>query len=183
MKLIQSKYAGVATALALIATLLTGPPTVLAAPATPGGVAVTRLLEQKSEDARPDLTVTLRRLSTRSIEPGDVFSLEAIVENEARGPGKPVRVWITLPDSFAAVQVTDAPGFSCTVRSRSFECRGGQVPPDREVRIGVVARAPQREGDYDGFAVVDPQDAVDEVDEDNNRSDDVQLFVRHGDGP
>jgi hypothetical protein len=162
--------AGVAIAFALIATLLASPHTALAAPAMPGGATATRQAEPKSEDALPDLTVRLLRREGGALEPGELFSLETVVTNEGRGPGKPVRVQIFLAASFEAVRVIDAPGFSCTSVLGQFECRGGQVPAGQNVRIVVEARASQTPGDFKSVVFVDRQEAVDESDESNNFS-------------
>jgi hypothetical protein len=150
--------------------------------AEPGRTS-TQQAEPKPGHSLPDLTVTLVSFN-RYLDIGEQFRLAAVVRNQGDGTAKPVRLVVGLPLPFTEVKVIDAPGFSCTVETQDGYlpghwaiCKGGQVPDDRDIWIGIQAMAPRTPGEFNVVAIVDPQKAVDERDEENN-DDSLDLHVR-----
>jgi hypothetical protein len=147
-----------------------------------GGIS-TQQAEQQPGHSLPDLTVTLVSFN-RYLDIGEQFKLAAVVRNQGVGTAKPVRVLIGVPLPFKDVKVIDAPGFSCTVETQGgylpghwVICKGGQVPDNRDIWIGIEAKAPHTPGTFNVVAIVDPQRAVDERNEENN-DDLLTLHVR-----
>jgi hypothetical protein len=149
----------------------------LASSSVPGSTGM-QLIQQAPAHSLPDLIVGFFRWGD-DLEPGEEFGVATIVKNEGSGTAKPVRVVVLMDRAFTNLRVSDAPGFTCAVETQAVICRGGQIAEGNGVAIGVGAKAPRTPGDYDMIALVDPQGAVDERDE-NNNSDRRTFHVRGG---
>ncbi|MFN2544689.1 MAG: CARDB domain-containing protein [Actinomycetota bacterium] len=105
-----------------------------------------------------------------SVSPGGAVPYTLTVNNSGAANATDVYVTATLPGGFAITSVNGTSLFSCSAAAPTVTCLGGAVNGGTNATITINAVASMTPGTYDTTAVVDPENAIAESNDQNNTS-------------